>query len=279
MKRLNKVAIVGVGLIGGSIGLALKRKRLAREVAGIGHRRSSIKKAVELRTIDWGTLDLKRGVEDADVVILATPILTMTKIVKKIAPYLKKGCIVTDVGSTKFRLVRDIETLLPKGIDFIGGHPMAGSEKRGVEKTKEDLFRNSICILTKTKSTKARPLKAIKALWSAMGAEVITLSPKTHDRIASQISHLPHMVIFSMLAGIDNESLRFASTGFCDTTRIASSDARIWRDIAISNKEEILKSISKFKRDLSELNRAIRRSDDATLMRIFENSKAKRDSL
>ncbi|MBL7069631.1 MAG: prephenate dehydrogenase [Candidatus Omnitrophica bacterium] len=279
MRKLDKVTIVGVGLIGGSIGLALKQKRLARQIIGVGHRKVSIDKAVRLKAVGQGTLDLTSGVKGADIVILATPILTMTKIVKKIAPHLKKGCIVTDVGSTKFEVVREVEKILPRGVNFIGGHPMAGSEKRGAEKARKNLFKGSICILTKTKSTKAKSLKVVRDLWSAIGAEVVTLSPKAHDRVVSQISHLPHMVIFSMLSGIDNGSLRFASTGFYDTTRIASSDAKIWRDIAISNGDEIVKSIFKFKKDLSVLEKAIKKKESATLLSIFKGAKRKRHLL
>lgn len=279
MRRLNKITIIGVGLIGGSIGLGIRRKGLACEIVGIGHHQSSINKAVRLKTIDWGTLDFKKGVEGADVVILATPILSIARLVRRIIPYLKDGCIITDVGSTKFRLTQQIEKLIPKKINFVGGHPMAGSEKRGVDRARRDLFEDSICILTKTKSTNPKSLKVIKDLWIALGAKVVTLSPKVHDRVVSEISHLPHMVIFSMLSSIDNRSLRFASSGFYDATRIASSDAKIWKDIAISNKTEILRSISKFKKNLAILENAIRKEDSATLIRIFKRAKRKRGLL
>ncbi len=279
MARYGKIAIIGVGLIGGSIGLALKRKRLVREVVGVGHHKSSIRKAVRHKTIDWGTLNFKRGVEDADIVIMATPVLTIGRLVKKIIPYLKKGSIITDVGSTKLKLTKAIEESLPRGIYFVGGHPMAGSEKRGVEKAKVDLFKESICILTKTKNTDTKSLERIKTLWQTLGARVVVLSPKAHDRIVSQISHLPHMLIFSMLNGIDKKDLVFASSGFYDATRIASSDARIWRDIAVSNKDEIMRSIAKFKKELSVLERAIMKKESKTLLRMFENAKAKRESI
>lgn len=277
MKKINKIAIIGVGLIGGSIGLAIKSKRLAKKIVGIGHHRSSINRAIRLKAIDEGTLDLKKGVNGADVVILATPILSMKRIVKKIAPFLKKGCIVTDVGSTKTDIVKNLTEILPAGVFFVGGHPMAGSEKRGVIKARKDLFNNSICILTKEKSTNRSALKLIKGLWSGLGTCVKVLSPHMHDRAVSQISHLPHMIVFSMLGAIEKNSLKLASRGFYDTTRIASSDANIWKDIAISNKKEILKSISQFKKNLSALEKAINKKDSRALMQIFKNAKKKKE--
>lgn len=279
MKRIDKIAIIGVGLIGGSIGLAAKSKRVARKVVGIGHRQSSINRALKCGAIDIGTLNPKEGVKDADIVILATPILSMLSMVKRIAPFLKEGAILTDVGSTKETLARQIEKVLPKSVGFVGGHPMAGSEKRGVGQAKKDLFRNSLCILTNTRSTNKSFLNTIKGFWKEIGADVVVLSAKKHDRIVSQISHLPHMVIFSMLAGIDGDSLKFASSGFCDTTRIAASDPKIWKDIAVTNKGEILRSIRAFKKNLSTLDRAIKRSDSAALLGIFKGAKKKREAL
>ncbi|MEE8359579.1 MAG: prephenate dehydrogenase [Candidatus Omnitrophota bacterium] len=279
MRKIDKIAIIGVGLIGGSIGLAVKSKRLACKVVGIGHRQSSINSALKCGAIDIGTLNPKEGVKDADIVILATPILSMVNMVKRIAPFLKEGAILTDVGSTKEALTRQIEKALPKSVGFVGGHPMAGSEKRGVDQAKKDLFRDSLCILTNTRSTNKGFLNTIKCFWKEIGADVVVLSARKHDRIVSQISHLPHMVVFSILAGIDSESLKFASSGFCDTTRIAASDPKIWRDIAVTNKDEILRSIRAFKKNLSTLDRAINRTDSAALLRIFKGAKKKREAL
>jgi len=279
MMKFDKIAIIGVGLIGGSIGLAIKSKKLARKVVGIGHRQSSINRALKRRVIDVGTLNPKEGVRDANIVILATPILSMLSMVKRIAPFLKEGAILTDVGSTKETLTRQVEKVLPKSVGFVGGHPMAGSEKRGVDQAKKDLFSDSLCILTKTRSTDKSSLNTLKGFWREIGAEVMILSPEKHDRIVSQISHLPHMVVFSMLAGIDTESLKFASSGFCDTTRIAASDAKIWRDIAITNKNEILRSISLFKRNLFFLEEALRKEDSAALLRIFGKANNRRGIL
>ncbi|NQT06847.1 MAG: prephenate dehydrogenase [Candidatus Omnitrophica bacterium] len=279
MKRVDKIVIVGVGLIGGSIGLALKRRQLASEIIGVGHRKSSIDKAVRLKAIDSGTLNIKDGVKGADIVIFATPILTMTGLLKKALPNLKKGCIITDVGSTKSTLTKEIESILSGRASFIGGHPMAGSEKRGVEKANASLFKGSLCILTNTQKADERSLKTIKELWTALEAKVVVLSPVLHDKIVSEISHLPHIAAFSIIEAIDKSSLKFASRGFHDTTRIASSDAKVWKDIAISNKGEILRTITNFKKRLSAIERAIEKGDGAALLRIFKRAKAKRESL
>jgi len=277
MRKYGKITIVGVGLIGGSIGLAIKKKRLAKEVIGVGHRASSIKKAIKKRTIDRGTLNLREGVRGTDIVILAAPVLTIPKLARKMAGSLKRGSIVTDVGSVKSYLTDQLEGVFPRGVHFVGGHPMAGSEKRGVDKAKADLFKSSLCILTKTKRTDRRALAKVKNLWEDLGAEIILLSPQTHDRFVSEISHLPHMVVFAMLNSINTGSLRFASTGFFDTTRIASSDARIWKDIAISNKREILNSIDKFKKELLLIEKSIKENDSEKLISIFSRARKKKE--
>ncbi|MFH1753096.1 MAG: prephenate dehydrogenase/arogenate dehydrogenase family protein [Candidatus Omnitrophota bacterium] len=279
MRKFGKIAIIGVGLIGGSIGLAVKSKRLASKVVGIGHRQSSINRALKLKAIDIGTLDPREGVKGADIVILAMPILSMLGMVKKITPHLKDGAILTDVGSTKGVLTREIDNAIPKRVRFVGAHPMAGSEKRGVDQARRDLFCGSLCILTKAGSANAKSLNIIKGLWRKMGAEVVVLSPERHDRVVAEISHLPHMLVFSMLSGIDLGSLKFASSGFCDTTRIAASDPKIWRDITITNSGEIIRSISGFKKELSSLEKAIRQRDGAALLRIFKLAKARRERL
>jgi prephenate dehydrogenase len=277
MKRSGKIAIVAVGLIGGSIGLAIRSRRLAGEVVGIGHRHRSIKKALGLGVIDRGTLDIGKGVQEADIVIMATPVLKIVPLVKRAAPHLKQGCIVTDVGSTKGRLTRDITAILPGGVDFVGGHPMAGSEKRGVEQADRRLFRDSLCILTRTGKTDKAAFNMIKNLWSAIGARVVAMSPGDHDRIVSQISHLPHMLIFSMLANIDKKSLRYASTGFYDTTRIASSDPAIWKDITVTNSSEISRSLARSLKGLRSLKEAVDRRDSRALLRIFRAARKNRD--
>ncbi len=277
MKKVKKIAIVGVGLIGGSIGLAIKRKRLAKEVIGIGHRKSSIRKAIRLKAVDKGTLNLKSGVKDADIIILATPVLMIPKMAAKLKRSVKKGAIITDVGSTKSFLTNRLEKILPKHAHFVGAHPMAGSEKRGVDKARSDLFKNSICVITKTRKTNKSAFSTIKSLWSRIGAKTVVLDPNAHDRIISEVSHLPHMVVFALLNAIEKKSLKLASTGLRDTTRIASSDALVWKDIAISNKHEILKSIKKFKSSLGSLERAIRSGSSGKLLSTFNKAKAKRD--
>lgn len=279
MKQFNKITIIGVGLIGGSIGLALKDQRLAKEVVGVGHHIWSIRNAIKLNSIDRGTLDFKDGVRGADLVIFATPVLTMASLARKIKKFVREDCIITDVGSVKKEVVSGLEKIFSSKAGFVGGHPMAGSEKRGVNKARRDLFRNSMCILTKTKKTNPKSLKVLKKLWISLGAKVIVLSPEVHDNMIAEISHLPHMVAFAIMNSVKEKSLKFASSGFSDTTRIASSDARVWKDIAISNRRELLSAISAFKKELLALEKAIQKRDSGKLLSAFSKAKKKRDSL
>lgn len=298
MRLFNKVAIVGVGLIGGSLGMALRRKRLAGEVTGVFRRKISKVKAIKAGAVNRGTLNLEEGLKDADLVILATPICEIIREAKDLVNIVKEGCILTDVGSTKVEIVEAFERLLPKdiypvrntryqakknkisnGVYFIGGHPLAGSERKGVTAAKADLFEDSICILTKTKDTHNPALNIVKALWKNIGARVQILSPKEHDRIVSDISHLPHIVAISLINTVDSKALNFASSGFKDTTRIASSDPTMWRDICITNNGEIINSIRKFEKALKRLKKSIANKKAQEFFKEFEKAKLKRDAL
>lgn len=278
--RFKKVVIIGVGLIGGSLGLAIKKRKLARTVIGIGRRRSSIRAAVRCGAIDIGTKDLKRGVFDADLVIIATPVCSIPKIVKVIVSNLRDGAILTDVGSTKGEIVKAIERYLSNRISFVGSHPLAGSEKRGVNFADGDLFKGSTVIMTKTKKTKASTLKALNQFWRSLGvARVVIKSPEEHDRIVAEISHLPHLVAAALINSVSDNSLKFASTGFKDATRIAASDAEMWGDICVTNKREILKSLNKFERSLLRLRSLIKKESKERLHSEFAKSKRIREKL
>lgn len=272
--RFKKVAIVGVGLIGGSLGLAIKKRKLARTIIGIGRRRSSIQRAVRCGAIDVGTKDLKRGVSDADLVIIATPVCSIPKIAKAIVYNLKGGAILTEVGSTKTQIVNAIEKFLPAGISFVGLHPLAGSEKRGVNFAEADLFKGATVIMAKTRKTKSSSIKALSQFWRSLGIERIVIkSPEEHDRIVAEISHLPHLVATALVNSVSAKSLKFASTGFKDSTRIAASDPEVWRDICVTNRREILKSLDRYERSLSRLKALIKRGRKERLRLEFERSK------
>lgn len=276
----KKIAIIGVGLVGGSIGLAIKERRLAQSVVGIGRRTASIKEALRCSAIDFGTKNLLKGVSDADLVVIATPVCSIPKIVAEIAGALKEGAIITDVGSAKFRIVREIESFLPRGILFAGSHPLAGSEKRGASAAESGLFEGSIVVMTKTARTNKIALIRLREFWKSLGAKKIFIkSPEEHDRIVAEISHLPHIVATALVNSADKRSLGFASTGFKDTTRIAASDPDIWRDICAANSGQIIKALSKYDRYLSRLKKLIIAGRWEDLRREFKKSRDIREKL
>jgi prephenate dehydrogenase len=274
----KKVAIIGVGLIGGSIGLALKKKRISRQILGVCRHQSSINKAKRVRAIDQGSLDYKSAVQDAELIILASPVGQIIKTARVISPYLKKGCIVTDAGSTKEELVRRIEKIIPRGCYFVGAHPLAGSEKRGVDVARADLFKGAICILTKTAKTNLSALRKMAKFWQLLGSRIKILTPREHDRVVAEISHLPHLAA-TQLIEVAQRSLTFAARGFFDTTRIASSDAEIWTDIFLTNKRFIIQAIDRYVSRLKQVRGLIRKDDRRKLSAGFKKAKTLRDAL
>ena len=282
MKIFNKITIIGVGLIGGSIGLAVKKRRLAKIVCGVGRRVSSLKKAKARGAVDIATLDLQAGIKNADLVIIATPISLVSQYALKIAALshlARKKLIISDVGSTKEFVVSKLEGLLPENIHFVGAHPFAGSEKSSVVNASADLFQGSKVFLAPTKKTNRPALNKIKKFWQALGSEVVVISAKRHDRLVAAISHVPHIVAAGLVNSTDKKDIAFASTGFFDTTRIASGDPMMWRDICLSNAKNILKSIDNFKRNLDVLAKAIKNKDVSKLMQQFEAAKESREKI
>lgn len=275
MKLFNKVAIVGVGLIGGSVGLAIKKKRLAGEVIGISRHRETLSKALKVGAIDRGSQDLNI-IKDVDSVILATPVSIVQSLAGKISKIIRADCMVSDVASTKKEIVSKLEKLFP---NYIGSHPLAGSEKRGIINANALMFEGSLCILTPTKNTKYEVKFKIKRLWNKLGTKVVFLAPGTHDKILSFVSHLPHIVSFSLIESIPKKYLKFSSTSLKDTTRIAASDARLWLDIFLSNQKNTLKAIKFFQENLSKIKSAIQRKDKRLLVRILKEAKQKREIL
>jgi prephenate dehydrogenase len=227
MKRFDTVAIVGTGLIGGSIALAIKKKRLCRRVIGISLHKKSLVKALNLGAVDDASVSLD-AIKDADLVILAMPISAILELAPKISRIVNKDCLVFDVASTKFNITKKLSGLFRS---FVGAHPLAGSEKRGINFARADLFLNSLCILTPVRNTDTAALLKVKKLWSALGCKTVTMSPQNHDRILSFVSHLSHIAAFSLINSIPAGFLKFSTASLKDTTRIASSDPRLWCDI------------------------------------------------
>ncbi len=276
----KRIAIIGVGLIGGSLGLAVKKRNLARVVVGIGRRSSSIREALRRGAIDIGTKDLAKGVAGADLVVIATPVCSITKIARAISGGLKEGAVLTDAGSTKGEIVMAVERCISPKAFFVGSHPLAGSEKRGVSFADKDLFKGSIVIMTKAKKTKSPAVKTLDKFWRSLGvARVVIKSPEEHDRIVAEISHLPHLAAVALINSADKKSLEFAAAGFKDTTRIAASDPEVWRDICITNKKEILRSLEKYERCLARLKALIKKGRAEELYKEFARSKSIREKL
>ena len=275
MRMFKKVAIVGTGLIGGSLGLALKKRKLAGEIVGVARHRKSLLIAMKEGVIDRGSISTSI-IRNADLVILATPVKTILSLAPLVSRVIKPDCIVTDVGSTKKEVVASLEKIFPL---YLGSHPLAGSEKRGVCSSRADLFENSPCILTPTKKTKAAVLRKINALWKQLGSRVVYLSPDEHDRILSFVSHLPHLAAFSLMKAVPGKYLRFAGSGLKDATRIAASDSQVWKDVFLSNRRNLLRAIGSLQNELSGIKNCIREKDERALLRVLKEAKAKRDSI
>jgi len=279
MKLFNRITIIGLGLIGGSLALAIKKNKLAREIIGVSRRKSTINHAICNRIVDTATLDLKKGVEDSEFIIIAAPVLKIIEIARRIAPFLKKGAILTDAGSTKKYIVRNIESVMPKGIYFVGSHPLAGSEKSGVKYSDKDLFKGAICIVTRTGWVNANALDKVKRFWAGLGMKVIIMKPDEHDRIVSRLSHLPHAASAGLVNSAGKVDMKFAAGGFKDTTRIASGEPELWKDIFLTNRENLIKDIKVFKKELSKIEMALKNKNQAGLLELLRSAKDKRDCL
>ena len=257
MRKLRQITVIGLGLLGSSITLAVSRKIPGLKVAGYSHRASTRAKARKLRVADKVYNDLSQSVAEADIVILATPIGAFEEIFEEIAESLPAGCIVTDVGSTKVVPHRWAKKTLGKGICYVGSHPIAGSEQRGVEFGKADLFNDALCILTSGKNTNPAAVKVLKQFWMKLGCVVKKMTPAEHDRILGNVSHLPHVVAASLINASNEKDLKFAGPGFIDTSRIASGPPNIWADIFMTNSVNLRKGIDREIKELLRLKAAI----------------------
>ncbi len=286
--HFKQVAIVGVGLIGGSLGMVMRRNQLADSIVGIGRRVENLKTAVELGAIDRYVSDPRAGVEDADFVLLATPVDTYERHLKEWAGCLKPGTIVSDVGSVKGELVARSERLMPPGVRFVGAHPIAGKEKTGVAAGSDTLFKGARCILTPTVQTDAEALRIVRALWEIAGSIVLDMDPMLHDKILGAVSHLPHVAAFALMTaladvrdgGIPELDLAgHSGGGLRDTTRIAASSPEMWRDIFLWNGENIVALIETYERHLAEYKRLIKAKDSAGIEKLLEKAKYEREQL
>jgi prephenate dehydrogenase len=278
----NKVTILGVGLIGASFALALKKHKLCNQITGHGRSPETLQKAKEKAMIDSFEFDPAKACNGSDLVLFATPVGSFIDIAKKIHNSLNRGAIVTDVGSVKGKLVNDLEVLMPDGVYFVGGHPIAGSDRSGIGTAEADIFNGAKCIITPTDKTDKNALEKVIALWNAFGSIVKQINPDEHDRIYASVSHLPHLIaylIVNTVADIDSSYLKFSGQGFIDTTRIASSSPELWRDICILNKENLLESIEIFKKNIDRASQYLRAYDSESLERDFKKAQALREGI
>lgn len=286
--RFRRVVIAGVGLMGGSLGMALKQRGLARRVVGWVRRPEVIPQAKRVGAIDQGTRSLSEAVAQADLVVLCGPISTSLPWLKAMLPHLAPGCLITDVGSTKSQLMRSAQRLLTRrpDLNFIGSHPMAGSERTGVAAARPDLYQGALCFLTPGPSTPPAARRQLEALWRGVGCQpVLSVTPAAHDRWTAGASHLPHTVAVALVSWLAERSarepgmLRAAATGFRDTTRIAASSPEVWRDILLTNAREVKAALRGFQRHLDRLLHLIDPPQAEALVRALAKASAFRRKL
>ena len=279
MKPFKQVTILGVGLIGGSLALALKIRGLALRIVGVGHREVSIEKALDCGAIDQGTLSPDEGVSGSDMVVLATPVSLFAPLMQRAAYALAPGTIVIDVGSVKRSVIRDVVPLVPAGCHFVPCHPLAGSECRGIDAARDDLLSGAPCIITPTEETDAESLRRVTEMWQAVGMKVAKLTPEVHDRLIAGASHLPHVVASALVHALTDDAEYLAATGFADTTRVAGGTPGLWCDILLANADEILDSIASFSGVLSKFCDALKARDGDTLKTLLTEARARRNNI
>ena len=285
----DTIAILGVGLIGGSIGLALKQRALCRQVVGIGRRPTTLQAAKRRGAIDRGTVDLARGVADASLIIVCTPVEQVVEYVERVRAVCRPDAIITDVGSTKARIVEALDSSaeLPAGSSstgasgarFVGSHPMAGSEKTGVQHASADLFDKRTVIVTPGPTSRAADVRRVSRLWRSLGGRIVQMEPHAHDAAVASISHLPHVVSAALAAASPREHLGLIAGGWRDTTRVAAGDPELWRQILLDNRHELLQSLAKFSAILKHYQVALQRGDATALLQLLELGKNIRDAV
>jgi cyclohexadieny/prephenate dehydrogenase len=282
----ERVTFIGIGLIGSSLARRMRRDHLARETVVCAHSQESLDKVLDLKLADRVTLDPRAAVQGADLVVIATPLSAYGEIAERIAPTLKPGAIVTDVGSVKGAAIRDLAPALPRNVHFIPGHPVAGTEHSGPEAGFPELFEGRWCILTPPSGTDPAALDRVTRLWQAAGSKVVTMDPDHHDKVLAIVSHLPHLIAYTIVGTatdleqtLKTEVIEFSASGFRDFTRIAASDPVMWRDVFLANREAVLEMLQRFTEDLTALQRAIRWGEGDKLQELFTRTRAIRRAI
>jgi prephenate dehydrogenase len=272
----RRVCIIGVGLIGGSIALGVQKNKLAEKVVGFFRRKASLKLAEKMGIVEKGYLDIEEALSGSDLIILSTPIAEILRLGKEIRKFLPSDILITDVGSSKSKIVKELSRLYP---GYVGSHPLAGSEKRGWSYSRADLFEGRITILIPIKSSDKKAVNLIKGFWKNLGARVVLMSPQAHDRLLSRISHLPHLLMYALMNLIEQEELSYAATGFKDATRIAASEPQLWLEVFSSNQKNILRETSRFIQQLERYQQAIAEGREEMLLNLLRDACRKRKRL
>ena len=282
----NKITVIGLGLIGSSIARAIKKKHLCKNVVAHDKSKIVLKKILKLKITNHIELNLKKSVQDSDLVIICTPLGTYKNIVSVIKNNLKKTCILTDVGSAKIFVTNTVNKLINKNTIWIPAHPIAGTEQSGPEAGFADLFKNRWCIITPMNKKNPTSLKKLNNFWKKIGSKVQHMSPEHHDKVMAITSHIPHLIAYNIVGTAANlekdtksEVIKYSASGFRDFTRIASSDPTMWRDIALNNRKQILHMLEKFNLDLSNLKRAIIKKDGGKLFKLFSKTRKIRQAI
>ncbi len=284
--QFDRIALIGIGLIGSSLAHDIKRLGLAKEVVIATRSAETLKRAEELQLGDRYTTSSAEAVKDADLVIVSVPVGASESVAKEIAGSLKPGAIVTDVGSTKASVIAQMQPHMPENVHFIPGHPLAGTEKSGPDAGFPGLFEGRWCIFTPLENTDERALKTLGRFWETLGSKIDVMDPAHHDKVLAIVSHLPHLIAYNIVGTADDlgtvtesEVIKYSASGFRDFTRLAASDPTMWRDICLHNKDAILEMLARFSEDLAYLQRAIRWGEGDKIFDLFTRTRAIRRSI
>jgi len=282
----DRIALIGIGLIGSSIAHDIKRLGLAKEVVISTRSTETLKRAEELKLGDRYTPSSAEAVKDADLVIVSVPVGASESVAKEIAAHLKPGAIVTDVGSTKASVIAQMQPHMPSNVHFIPGHPLAGTEKSGPDAGFPGLFKGRWCIFTPVPGTDEAAIKTLRDFWETLGSRVDEMDPEHHDKVLAIVSHLPHLIAYNIVGTADDletvtesEVIKYSASGFRDFTRLAASDPTMWRDVCLHNRDAILEMLSRFSEDLASLQRAIRWGEGDKIFELFTRTRAIRRSI
>ena len=275
----KQVTIVGLGLIGGSLGMAIRRRRLARRVVGLSRTEATLRAARRRGAIDIGTTDEADAVREADLVVLAVPVDRIVPQAKRLSRLMRPGSILTDVGSTKGSIVNALTGRLPRGVAFVGAHPLAGSEQRGIMAARMEVFQGSTCVVTKTAASDPRAVARMRTFWTRLADRVVVMTPERHDRLIAQVSHLPHVLAFCLVDATSSDALAVAPRSFLEATRVAKSDPELWDAILRDNRAAILEALGAFERRCRRMRRALDSGPSRRLVRFLHHAQAIRQAL